>query len=441
MLRNILLRPVLPLALAAALASCSEKEVILPGERISVASAGASGGLEVNAAAAAEGARLPAPVENSLFASPGAGVGHGGGHFRAEFPLRRAFSVRVGTAADEGTDMAHPVVGGGAVFTVTPGGVVVASSVADGERLWSVDIDPSTDSTQVSVRGGLALDGDDLVVHPGKRRLVSLNARTGEENWSVELRHYIHGGPTVAGGFIVLGDITGRIYALAAATGEELWNRIGSQGQTRITGAAYPAISDNTVIVAGGDGELISLNLADGRFNWGDSLVPTRLVTALDTIGDIVAHPIHDGARVVVVTQTGIMVAYNARTGRVLWDRSLRSLTMPWLAGETLFVTTSNNELLALRLADGELRWRADLPGRFAMNEPVREKAGRHTGPVAVSGRVILAGTRGDLLVFDADTGSFEGRVRAGGAVTSALAVAEATVFALDRGGRLTAWR
>ena len=436
------MKHILPLlAVAAVLAACSEKEVILPGERVAVVDGGTVGTVEPNAEAAAEGAGLPAPAANRRFVTPGGDAGHGGGHFSVEFPLTRAFSVRVGTAAEDGTDMAQPVVGEDAVFTVTPGGVVVASSVRNGGSIWSVDIDPSTDTTQVSVSGGMALDGNELIVHAGKKRLVSLDAGSGDENWSVELPHFILGGPTVAGGFVVVSDINGRIYALAQSNGEELWNRIGTQGQTRITGAAYPAIADNSVIVAGGDGELISLGLVDGSFNWGDSLAPVRVITALDTIGDIVAHPVHDGIRVIAVTQTGVMVAYNARTGRVLWERGIRSLAMPWLAGETLYVATANNELMALRVSDGEVRWRTDLPGKFEMNEPVREGAYRHTGPVALSGKLLLASQRGEMLVVDAENGVIENRFSAGGAVTTALSVSGGTVFVLDRSGRLSAWR
>ena len=429
------------IALIAMLAACTDDDVILPGERISVVDGGAGSALSVNPAATAEGAGLPDPVANTLFATPGANVGHSGGHFLAEFPLRRVFSVRVGSAAEEGTDMAQPVVGEDAVFTITPGGQLVASSATDGKTLWSADIDPSADTTQASISGGLALDGLELIAHAGKRRLVSLNASSGEENWSVELPHFILGGPTVAGGFIVVSDINGRVYALAKSNGGEVWNRIGTQGQTRITGAAYPAVADNTVIIAGGDGELISLNLIDGGFNWGDNLVPTHIVTALDTIGDITAHPIHDGARVIAVTQTGVMVVYNARTGRVLWDRNIRSLTMPWLAGETLFVTTTNNELIALRLSDGEVRWKTDLPGKFEMNEPVQKNAYRHTSPLVLSGKALLANHRGAMLVVNADTGAIENSFSVGDGITSALSVAKGTVFAIDRGGRLSAWR
>ena len=427
--------------LMAGLSACGQTEIILPGERIAVIDTSTANILIVDDQAAGEGAGLPGAVLNTSFMTPGSSVSHRGGHFGAELPLQRAFSVRVGISADEGTDMAQPVVNENAVFTITPGGEITASSITDGAELWTADIDPSTDQSQVSISGGLGLIDGLLVAHAGKERLVALNAATGEEIWSMQAPHFLVGGPSMAAGFIIVTDINGRVYAFTQSNGEEVWNRIGSQGQTRITGAAYPAIVDNDLIVAGGDGELISLNLTDGSFNWGDTLVPTRLVTALDSIADITAHPVHDGGIVIAVTQSGIMVAYNARTGRLIWEQPLRSLTMPWLAGDTLFVSTSNNELLALRRSDGAVRWKTDLPGRYNANEPVVENALRHTAPVLVSGKVLVANHRGDMLVFDAETGSSEGDFSIGGSITTDLSIANGTVFALDRSGRLTAWR
>lgn len=427
--------------LTAALSACSQNEIILPGERFAIVDTSTADKLSVNPEAAAEGALLPPVSTNPRFDTPGLDDGHGGGHLSVEFPLERAFSVRVGIAANEGTEMAQPVVNETAVFTITPGGEVVATATADGQRIWAVDIDPSTDKTQTSISGGMSLEDQDLIVHAGKNRLVSLNAETGAENWSLELAQYIVGGPTVAGGFVLITDINGRVYAITAATGEELWNRIGSQGQTRITGAAFPAIANDETIIAGGDGELISLSLDQGGFNWGDNLVPARLITALDTIADITAHPIHDGGLVVAVTQSGVMVAYNARTGRTIWEQNLRSINMPWLAGETIFVTTTNNQVYAMRRNDGAIRWKVDLPGMFDMNDPVAEDAIRHTGPVVVSGKVLVAGQEGSFHLINAETGALETSFSSGGAITTALTVAGNTVYTLDRSGRLSAWR
>ena len=420
-------------------AACSKKEVILPGERIAIVDQSTISNLQIDQQAADEGAQLPAISSNLRFDTPGLSAGHRGGHLGVEFPLSLLFETDVGVTAEIGTEMAQPVVNGEAVFTITPQGLITATSVVDGVRLWQVDIDNSTDTTQPSISGGMSLFEDTLFVHGGKNKLFALNVETGVEKWSADFTHFLLGGPSVARGLVIVTDVNGRVYALLSATGEELWNRIGAPDATGIIGASFPAIAENEVIIAGSDGDLTSLNLEQGGFNWGESLVPVRPVTSLDTIADITAHPIHDGGLIVAVTQSGVMVAFNARTGRIIWEQVLSAVSMPWLAGQTIFITTVNNQLYALRRADGAVRWKTDLPGVFPANRPATEDTVRYTGPVVVSGKVVLAG-RDRLYIFNAQTGAQESTLRTGEAITTALSVAGGKIYALGRKGTLMAW-
>jgi outer membrane protein assembly factor BamB len=114
---------------------------------------------------------------------------------------------------------------------------------------------------------------------------------------------------------------------------------------------------------------------------------------------------------------------------------------MPWLAGQTIFVSTVNGQLYALRRVDGALRWKADLPGSFDILEPISEDAQIYASPIVVSGKVLVPGTTGQLHVFDADTGEAEQALSARGPVTTAPIVVDGTVFTLNRDGGLTAFR
>ena len=148
------------LASSVLLAACSEKEVILPGERIAITAIN-DVDLSPDADASGENAGLAAINSNTRFVAPGQSPDHSGGHFSLELPLDRIFSTRVGIAADKTAEVAQPVADENAVYTVTHGGIVTATHASDGTRLWQFDIDPSTDKTQTSTSGGIALaDGD-----------------------------------------------------------------------------------------------------------------------------------------------------------------------------------------------------------------------------------------------------------------------------------------
>ena len=428
------------LASSVLLSACAEKEVILPGERIAI-TADNNVDLSPDAEAAGENAGLAAISTNTAFTAPGQTPDHGGGHLSLDLPLDRVFSTRVGIAADPSTEMAQPVAQGNAVYTITHGGIVTATNAVDGSTLWQVDIDPSSDKTQTSTSGGIAIADGDVIVHASKGALFSLKADTGQENWRIEFPVFLADGPTVSDGVIIFTDLDGKLYALSQTDGELLWSRIGTQDATRITGASFPAINGNEVIASGGDGEVLSLSLNQGEFLWGENLTPLRLNTALDSIPDLRTHPIHDGGLVFIATPSANIYAFNAKTGREVWQKPLRVLEMPWLSGQTLYMTTIDGRLYALRRQDGAVRWMVELPGAYDPNLSVSEDTIRYTSPIVVSGQVLVASSQGRLLSFDAMSGAAGENISIGKPVTTAPIVANNTLYILTRSGQLMAWQ
>ena len=174
-------------------------------------------------------------------------------------------SLKVGVKVEEGSELAQPVADDNAVYTVMPGGVVTAVSTTTGQIIWQVVMTPPIRPRPAPAA---ALVSRAIL-------FLSMVARTicspsipanGQTLWS-ELPQYLLGGPTIAQGVVVVTDVDGRIYAMAASDGAQLWNGIGAGSQTSMVGVAFPAVIENEIIFAGGDGELISLSLDQGRFN------------------------------------------------------------------------------------------------------------------------------------------------------------------------------
>jgi outer membrane protein assembly factor BamB len=440
-LKNICLVGLIGMMLSA----CESKETILPGDRISVSSGNTDYTLSVNADAIAEGAGLPSALANDRFEAPGGNAGHTGGHFFVDLPIKRAFSKDVGISANDGTDIAQPVANAKAVFTVTPGGIVTASSADNGDVIWEIDLDPTEDKTQTSITGGMALgfrNGQDtLYVHTAKNTLYALNTENGNELWSVEFNVFLSGGPTVDRDVLIISDSDGRLYALSSVDGEEIWNRIGAQEETAITGASFPAVRGTDVITADGDGEFLALSRDQGAFQWGENLRPLELRTALDGIADIRAHPVHDGGLVFIITHGGVMYAFHALTGRIVWEQTVQGIEMPWVSGQSIYVTTIDGRVVALRRNDGAVRWVAEMPGAYDPNLPFAKGLVRYTSVLVVSGKVIVASDRGNLFILDAETGRIEDDFSTGGPVTTAPIVANNTIYLINKSGELIAYR
>ena len=96
---------------------------------------------------------------------------------------------------------------------------------------------------------------------------------------------------------------------------------------------------------------------------WVDSLATPAPRTPLEELGDILAEPVHDGTAVYVVSQSGILGAFDPATGIQLWEQPISSVQTPWLAGDNLFILTTSSHVVSLRKLDGAVRWVTDLPG------------------------------------------------------------------------------
>ncbi len=438
-MKTLITKLSLPALFMLFISACAEREVILPGERISVVDNAET--WQVNAEAAEEGVVLPEEITNIRFTQPGLRSGHSGGHLSLAGSLGLAWSMSSGLAVEDGTEMAQAVAGGDIIYTITPDAILNAFDLEDGVRRWSLEVEEKRDQTQPSVSGGLGLNNDRLYVHSGGKSLVAVVADTGEVIWRRDdFSLPLVGGPTVTDDFVAVTDIDGRLFMLNAAEGAEVWSRVGSSESTGVVGAPFPAMRGGEVILGGVDGEVSALRAPSGEFLWASNLALRTPRTALDGISAIIAHPVHDGGLVVAVTMSGQMAAFNTSSGHQIWTKAIASISMPWIAGNTIFVVSTRGRVFALRRSDGEIRWITELPDAIPVNVSVSKNPPRYVGPVVASDKVIIAGD-GVIYRLDAATGAIENSFSVGGSITTTPIIVNNTLVVLDRQGRLTAYR
>ena len=112
---------------------------------------------------------------------------------------------------------------------------------------------------------------------------------------------------------------------------------------------------------------------------------------------------------------------------------------MPWSAGDVLFVTTGDGEVVCLSREDGAIRWVRPLP-RFADPEE-RDEPLFWTGPILAGGRLIVLGSDGAALSISPHDGSVLGRFDLPGGARLPPVVADGTLFVLTEGANLVALR
>jgi outer membrane protein assembly factor BamB len=345
----------------------------------------------------------------------------------------------IGTgSSDDGFLSASPVVAGGRVYAVDARAVVSAYDAQTGRRLWRFDTEPE-DARTTGLGGGVAFSEGRVYVASGYAQVLALDASNGQEAWRATVTAPARAAPTVAGGRVFAISADNQIHAFDAASGHRLWGYAGSSEGAGFYGNASPAVEGNVLVAVFSSGEIYGLRVETGRVVWQDALTGLLRTDAISALADIRGLPVIDGGTVTVISNGGRMASLELRTGGHLWDRDVASRVHPWVAGDFVFVTTSDAQLLAMTRRDGRVRWVRQL-ARFRDEERHRDPID-WTGPVLAGGRLVLANSNREIVAFDPANGNPTATTRLPGGVRLAPVVANGTIYVLTEGGDLVALR
>ena len=410
----------------------------LPGERISVLELERS--LEPDPRIADLAVRLPPPYLNDEWPQAGGYPSHAMHHLEAGGELSELWSVSIGAGSDDDSRLlASPVVAAGKVFAMDAGGRIASFEAATGERLWRYSRRPPGEEADNALGGGIAYDSGNLYVTTGFGEVMALDASDGSQIWRRGVGVPIRAAPTVSAGRVFTVTYDNQLNAFEARNGERLWSHTGIAEDAGLLGAASPAVAGNIVVVPYSSGELFALRVDSGRIAWSDSLSRSGSITPLAALSDINGRPVIDRGRVFAVSHSGRLAAIDVRTGARIWERNIGGVESPWVAGDFLYLVTTESEVLCLSRRDGRIRWVYSL--RRYEDEEDREGPITWTGPVLVSDRLIVLSSDGVALSISPYDGTPLGEIAISDGAFMPPVVAQGVMYILTDDGELTAYR
>jgi outer membrane protein assembly factor BamB len=383
--------------------------------------------------------KLPDAWTNQFWPQGGGYPNHALGHLALGDHLRRAWKASIGAGADDRAPLtASPVVAEGCVFTLDTQGRVSAFDLATGKRKWEKSVVPRDESGAGALGGGLAYASGRLFVVDGYKVIDALNAQTGVLSWKAEITSPARAAPTVIEDKLFIVTLDNRLLALSAADGTLQWGYTGTSQMTNLLGSAAPAADPSLVVLPLSSGQVFGLRPENGQVVWEDNLSAVRRVGALSSISDIRGLPVIDQGVVYAISFSGRMVALDEVTGRRIWQREIGGTETPWAAGDTVFLVTAEQQLVALTRSQGDIHWVTQLP-RYVEND--RENPIVWSGPVLAGGRLFIVSSSGEMDEIDAQTGTILRKQKTGAAATIPPVVAAGTLLVLTDDGELSAWR
>lgn len=277
---------------------------------------------------------------------------------------------------------------------VYDGRSVTAYALGIGHQVWSTSTHTDRGEREVA-GGGVATDGARVYVATGLRRLLALDAATGNQVWAQALPEPALGPPTIAGNRIIFVAAGGAAYAFSTSDGSEAWRYSGSGGSGARIAQAAPAAAAGLVVVPFASGEVIAFDVARGSARWTATI--GRGSSGL-SLADVVARPIVVSGTVYVGSSAGRLMALRERTGQVLWERPIATTQAVAPSGDTVVSLSRSGEMSASDRSTGIARWSTRLPASS-------ETAASWYGPTLVGSVLWAASDRGQLVGVDVGTG------------------------------------
>ena len=406
---------------------------------------------------------LPDPYVNTDWPQAGGNVAHVVQHTGATGPLDKAWSIDIGEGSGrKGRIVAPPVIAGGTIFTVDSRYKVSAFNEASGDKLWSYKVeavqrsstrvgktsvidrikDPLTftdgdGSDKEGVGGGVAFANNIVFVATGLGKMVALDATTGALIWDRETRVPLNSVPTVDNGRVFVISDDNELFAINAETGEVLWSYQAIIEAASMLTSPAPAVVDDVVVAPFSSGELVALRVQNGGVLWQDALSSTARLTPLASLNDISGGPAIADGYVIATAQSGVMTAFDLRTGQRVWSQPAGSLSIPLVAADVVFTVTTSGQVAALSKLDGTVLWIQQLEA--FKNAKKRKKRTVWTGPLLAGNRLLVASSKGDVILLDPRSGTILKEDRLKSPIFVPPVIANETVYILTDEAKLVA--
>lgn len=408
---------------------------------------------------------LPTAYVNSDWPQPGGNSVHAMQRPTTDGDLNFVWSKDIGNGSSrKGRIVSSPVVAGGKIFVMDGNNQVTAYDAETGEDVWyhkvkveavgrtregranifervtnPFNFKDTGGEDKESVGGGIAAADGKIFVTSGLGVVEALDAQTGASAWRKKLATPMHSAPTVSNGRLFAVSDDNELFAMNSATGDVLWTYQGIVESARMLTSPSPAVIDDVVIAPFASGELVALRVQNGVVLWQDALSSAGRLTPLSSLNDIASGPVIADGYVIATAQSGVISAFDLRTGQRVWSQPAGSLGYPWVAGDFVYTVTTGGEVACLSKISGEVVWTQQL--QAFKNEKKRKERIAWAGPLLVGEKLLMLSSRGRAVEVDAYSGQILRNYRLGAPFFVAPIVANQMTYILDDNARLTAYR
>lgn len=283
--------------------------------------------------------------------------------FVPETGLTRLWQRNTGKGLGSNYNRLDPVMVDGNLLVASVYGSLMMVAQEDGEVVWR-------QSLGGTISGGIGIGRESFYLGTHAGEVISLALLDGKEQWRQKLSSEILSPPVTNGDLMVVHTLDGRLYGLDEASGEQRWVYDGNLPVLTMRGTSKPAFFEGLVIVGQANGKLVALDQANGRIRWERRVAMAQGRSEIERIVDVDATPYISGSLVYAISFQGRIVAFEAASGRPLWQEKESSFNDLAEGFGNIYVSGSQSAVTAYGKSDGSIRWEQSALARRQLNSP-----------------------------------------------------------------------
>ncbi|MCY3883617.1 MAG: outer membrane protein assembly factor BamB [Gammaproteobacteria bacterium] len=359
--------------------------------------------------------------------------------FVPEVQLDRIWSRKVGRGLGKKYIEIVPAIVEDRVLVADAYGTVMALNRLDGEVFWKTRVgrpdskglfDVNNRSDPSFVAGGIGVGEGLLFLGTVRGDIIALDIGDGKEIWRTQLSGEILSPAVADQGIVAVQTSDGKLYALEVASGDVRWVFDTQDPILTLRGTGYPVIERNHVFAGFANGLVASVEIESGFPAWEQRIALPEGTSELERMVDVDGRPLVMESVVYAVSHQGKLRAMSRADGSILWEKDEPSHHSLAEGYDLLFVVRDDDVVVAAEQNGGSEVWRQDALFKRELSDPL-----------AYSNYLIMGDDKGYVHVLAQSDGRMLGRARHGKSLRSPMIEERGVVYAMNRKGRLAAFR
>ena len=235
------------------------------------------------------------------------------------------------------------------LFFSDASGNVSSINASTGDRNWSIELNFLASGTSA----GFGL----VVVSDIDGNVIAVDQNDGSKLWSTNVKGEVLSKVAIDAKLVVVKTGSGELLGLDRENGEILWSYRSKLPLLTVRGSSSPVIVDDLVYVSFDNGRLGVFELNSGFQVWDGAISYVKGVSELENLIDSDSSPVVDGGLIYSTNYQGNLNIFDTAQKRSVWSYETSSFYSPIVSRGMLTIVEANSGLRSFALKTLQESW------------------------------------------------------------------------------------